>query len=176
MVVHIFNRVNSGGTKLSKRDLALAKICADGPEARDTMKTSIGRWRSEGCDFTLDWLLRSVNTILTGEAKFLYLHTQEAGDIASALKRAVKHIDSSLNMIGGRLGLDHDRVFSRSSQFPSWCGTSTPMAASWMRKPETSYSHGSRRPACGGASPDPSKASSTRTWASSTRAAAISTS
>lgn len=36
------------------------------------MKTSIARWRSEGYDFTLDWLLRSVNTVLTGEAKFLY--------------------------------------------------------------------------------------------------------
>ena len=34
VVVDIFNRVNSGGTKLSKGDLALAKICADGPRAR----------------------------------------------------------------------------------------------------------------------------------------------
>jgi hypothetical protein len=110
VVVDIFNRVNSGGTKLSKGDLALAKICADWPEARDTMKTSIARWRSEGYDFTLDWLLRSVNTVLTGEAKFLYLHSQGADEIASALKRAVKHIDTALNMIGGRLGLDHDRV------------------------------------------------------------------
>ena len=90
VVVDIFNRVNSGGTKLSKGDLALAKICADWPEARDTMKTSIARWRSEGYDFTLDWLLRSVNTVLTGEAKFLYLHSQGADEIASALKRAVK--------------------------------------------------------------------------------------
>jgi hypothetical protein len=114
VVVDIFNRVNSGGTKLSKGDLALAKICADWPEARDTMKSSIARWRSEGYDFTLDWLLRSVNTVLTGEAKFLHLHDKGAGDIASALKRAVRHIDSALNMIGGRLGLDHDRVlFSR---------------------------------------------------------------
>ena len=32
VVVDIFNRVNSGGTKLSKGDLALAKICADWPE------------------------------------------------------------------------------------------------------------------------------------------------
>lgn len=114
VVVDIFNRVNSGGTKLSKGDLALAKICADWPEARDTMKTSIAGWRSDGYDFTIDWLLRSVNTILTGEAKFLYLHDKDTADIAGALKRAVRHIDTSLNMIAGRLGLDHDRVlFSR---------------------------------------------------------------
>ncbi len=33
-VVEIFNRVNSGGTKLSAGDLALARICADWPELR----------------------------------------------------------------------------------------------------------------------------------------------
>ncbi|MDE4099222.1 GmrSD restriction endonuclease domain-containing protein [Phaeobacter gallaeciensis] len=114
VVVDIFNRVNSGGTKLSKGDLALAKICADWPEARDTMKGSISRWRSGGYDFSLDWLLRSVNTILTGEAKFLYLHDKSAEAIADALKRAVRQTDAVLNMIAGRLGLDHDRVlFSR---------------------------------------------------------------
>ena len=38
VVVNIFNKVNSGGTKLSKGDLALAKICAEWPEARGEMK------------------------------------------------------------------------------------------------------------------------------------------
>ena len=37
VVVDIFNLVNSGGTKLSKGDLALAKICADWPQAREEM-------------------------------------------------------------------------------------------------------------------------------------------
>lgn len=110
VVVDIFNRVNSGGTKLSKGDLALAKICADWPEARDTMKASISRWRAAGYDFTLDWLLRSVNTVLTGEAKFLHLHDRSADDISAALDRAVRHTDTALNLIAGRLGLDHDRV------------------------------------------------------------------
>ncbi|MEO9631517.1 MAG: DUF262 domain-containing protein [Sulfitobacter sp.] len=110
VVVDIFNRVNSGGTKLSKGDLALAKICADWPEARDTMKASLGRWREAGYDFTLDWLLRSVNTVLTGEAKFLYLHDRSADEISDALARAARHTDTALNMIAGRLGLDHNRV------------------------------------------------------------------
>ncbi|TPE46529.1 GmrSD restriction endonuclease domain-containing protein [Amaricoccus solimangrovi] len=116
IVVDIFNRVNSGGTKLSKGDLALAKICADWPDARDAMKAKLKEWNSAGYDFNLDWLLRSVNTVLTGEAKFLYLHDRSAEEIQGALKRAIKHIDTSLNMIGGRLGLDHDRViFGRFS-------------------------------------------------------------
>ena len=111
VVVDIFNRVNSGGTKLSKGDLALAKICSDWPEARETMKTKLTEWSTADYRFTLDWLLRSVNTALTGEAKFQYLHDKSADDIQDGLKRAIKHIDSSLNLIAGRLGLDHDQVF-----------------------------------------------------------------
>jgi len=111
VVVDIFNRVNSGGTKLSKGDLALAKICADWPEARDTMKVKLKDWAKADYHFNLDWLLRSVNTALTGEAKFQYLHDKSAEEIQEGLKRAIKHIDTSLNLIGGRLGLDHDQVF-----------------------------------------------------------------
>ena len=111
VVVDIFNRVNSGGTKLSKGDLALAKICAEWPEARDTMKTALRGWAAHGYHFNLDWLLRSVNTVLTGEAKFSYLHDQGRLDIENGLQRAKKHIDTSLNLIASRLGLDHDRVF-----------------------------------------------------------------
>jgi hypothetical protein len=111
VVVDIFNRVNSGGTKLSKGDLALAKICADWPEGRDAMKAKLKEWAQAGFHFNLDWLLRSVNTVLTGEAKFQHLHEKSASDVQGALERATRHIDTSLNLISGRLGLDHDQVF-----------------------------------------------------------------
>ncbi len=111
VVVDIFNQVNSGGTKLSKGDLALAKICADWPEARDTMKAKLKEWAKADYHFNLDWLLRSVNTILTGEAKFQFLHEKSAEEIQDGVNRATKHIDTSLNLIGGRLGLDHEQVF-----------------------------------------------------------------
>lgn len=110
VVVDIFNQVNSGGTKLSKGDLALAKICADWPDARDQMKKSLKGWAASGYHFNLDWLLRSVNTALTGEAKFSFLHDKSAEEVQDGLKRAVKRIDTCLNLIGGRLGLDHDQV------------------------------------------------------------------
>ena len=110
IVVDIFNRVNSGGTKLSKGDLALAKICSNWPEGRNQMKAQIEKWQKSGYNFDLDWLLRSINTVLTGEAKFLHLHDRGAEEIRDALARATKVIDSILNMIDGRLGLDHDRV------------------------------------------------------------------
>jgi len=111
VVVDIFNQVNSGGTKLSKGDLALAQICADWPEARDTMKAALKEWAKADYRFNLDWLLRSVNTALTGEAKFQFLQDKTAEEIQDGLSRAIKHIDTSLNLISGRLGLDHDQVF-----------------------------------------------------------------
>lgn len=111
VVVDIFNRVNSGGTKLSKGDLALAKICAEWPEGRDAMKAKLGEWAKLDFHFNLDWLLRTVNTVLTGEAKFQYLHDKSADEVKDALIRSNKHIDTCLNMISGRLGLDHDQVF-----------------------------------------------------------------
>jgi hypothetical protein len=110
VVVDIFNRVNSGGTKLSKGDLALAKICADWPEARDTMKQALKNWAMSGYHFNLDWLLRSVNTVLTGEAKFSFLHEKSAEEVQDALKRATQGINTCLYLISGGLGLDHDEV------------------------------------------------------------------
>lgn len=111
IVVDIFNKVNSGGTKLSKGDLALAKICADWPEGRTVMKAHLKEWEKAGFWFNLDWLLRSVNTVLTGEAKFQHLHEKSAEEIQDALHRSTKHIDTCLNLISGRVGLDHDQVF-----------------------------------------------------------------
>lgn len=110
VVVDIFNKVNSGGTKLSKGDLALAKICAEWPEARGKMKSQLSEWSDQGYDFNLDWLLRSVNTVLTGEAKFTFLHDQSPDAVQSGLDRATRQIDNVLNLIAGRLGLDHARV------------------------------------------------------------------
>lgn len=110
VVVDIFNRVNSGGTKLSKGDLALAKICADWPEGRDAMKAKLKEWEKSGFHFNLDWLLRSVNTVLTGEAKFQHLHEKSADEVKDALHRAGKHVEYILNLIGSRFGLDHDQV------------------------------------------------------------------
>lgn len=111
VVVDIFNRVNSGGTKLSKGDLALAKICATRPEARSELKETLARWRAADYNFSMDWFLRSVNTVANGEARFEHMHDMESEEFHDALRRATRSIDFVLNSIAGRLGLDHDRVF-----------------------------------------------------------------
>jgi hypothetical protein len=39
-----------------------------------------------------------------------YLHEKSAAELQDGLVRSTKHIDTALNLIGGRLGLDHDQV------------------------------------------------------------------
>lgn len=118
VVVEIFNRVNSGGTKLSKGDLALAKICAQWPEARQELKACLSKWRRAGFSFTLDWLLRTVNAVLTGEALFSALKDVEVDDFIAGLKKSERIIDTLLNLIATRLGLDHDRVLGSRGAIP----------------------------------------------------------
>jgi hypothetical protein len=110
VVVDIFNRVNSGGTKLSKGDLALARICAEWGDARPTMRRNLDRWAQRGLKFTADWLLRNVNATATGRAPFSALEDVTASDFQDALFTSLQNIDHVLNLLAGRLGLDHDRV------------------------------------------------------------------
>lgn len=118
VVVDIFNRVNSGGRKLSKGDLALARICSVEPDARSRMRKALDDWNEAGFAFTLDWLLRSVTTIATGDARFVALHDLDAATFNTALKRAVNHINTILDLIGARLGLDHQQVLTGHFAFP----------------------------------------------------------
>ena len=117
-IVEIFNRVNSGGTKLTKGDLALAKICAAWPDARKEMNARLDKWGKAGFYFSLDWLLRCVNSLVTGEALFAALDKVSAVAIQEGLKRSEKHIDYLLNLIASRLGLDHSRVLKSVFAFP----------------------------------------------------------
>lgn len=117
-VVEIFNIVNSGGTKLSKGDLALAKVCASWPEARDELKELLKKWRQAGFDFKMDWLLRCINTIKTGEAMFRAMDDLTIAQFKDGMKKAEKGIDRMLNIISSRLGLDHDRVLGSVYSFP----------------------------------------------------------
>lgn len=111
VVVDIFNRVNSGGTKLSKGDLALAKICASWPEARSEMNAHRLKWETAGYRFTLEWLLRNVNAVVTGEALFTALAPVAEEDIRKGLKETAGLVSIVLDVIAARLGLDFDRVF-----------------------------------------------------------------
>jgi Protein of unknown function DUF262 len=118
VVVDIFNRVNSGGTKLSKGDLALARICSEWADARPTMRRNLDRWADRGLRFTPDWLLRNVNALATGRAPFSALEDVSAGEFADALYKTLHNVDHLLDLVSARLGLDHDRVLMGRYAFP----------------------------------------------------------
>jgi hypothetical protein len=121
VVVDIFNRVNSGGTKLSKGDLALAKICAGWPEARDTMKEKLAKWKKVGFYFDLDWYLRCTNTVLTNTAFFSALKDKTTAEFQQGLTGAERAVDYLLNLLSSRLGIDHDRVLGGRYALPLLC-------------------------------------------------------
>lgn len=111
VVVDIFNRVNSGGTKLSKGDLALARICSEWADARPTMRRNLDRWAADrDLRFAPDWLLRTVNAVATGRAPFSALENVSAAEFSDALMKSLHNIDHLLDLVSSRLGLDHDRV------------------------------------------------------------------
>ncbi|MGM7644319.1 GmrSD restriction endonuclease domain-containing protein [Nocardia sp. JW2] len=109
-VVDIFNRVNSGGTKLSKGDLALATLCAQWPQARGNLRDHLIRWDKDGYTFTLDWLLRNVIAVGNGRSHFDALGDLEPAEFELALSESARQVDTFLDTVAGRLGLDHDRV------------------------------------------------------------------
>lgn len=117
-VVDIFNRVNSGGTKLSKGDLALAKLCAQWTDARVAMRDMLAGWKEAGFNFSLDWLLRNATAVATGRSKFEALDKVPADAFQDALTRSGNYIGTFLDVVSGRLGLDHDRVLMGRYAFP----------------------------------------------------------
>lgn len=118
VVVDIFNKVNSGGTKLSKGDLALARICSTQPDARARMRQALEDWKDQGFQFSLDWLLRCITTLTTNEAKFSFIHDLDGKQFVNGLNKAIKHISYLLDVIGDRLGLDHQQVLTGHYAFP----------------------------------------------------------
>lgn len=117
-VVDIFNRVNSGGTKLSKGDLTLARICAEWPQARQQMNKMLEAWASHGYVMKLDWLLRVTNAIVTGQSQFDALRGVPVNQVSSGLDRAEKAVNDILTLLSSRLGIDHDRVLAGRYAIP----------------------------------------------------------
>lgn len=117
-VVEIFNRVNSGGTTLSKGDLALARLCAESPDLRERMRQHLGTWQDLGYSFTLDWLLRNATAVATGRSQFKSLDRIDAEEFRQALEESVVYIGRFLEALSGRLGLDHDRVLMARYAIP----------------------------------------------------------
>ena len=118
VVVDIFNRVNSGGTRLSKGDLALARICAHWPEGRAQMQERLGKWRAAGFDANLDWLLRCMTGVVANVSEYESLDRIDIGTIQQSLGQTETAVDHLLDAMRSHLYMDTDRVFSSKQALP----------------------------------------------------------
>lgn len=118
IVVDIFNRVNSGGTTLSKGDLALAKIGADWPQVRGSMNNLLEKWRARGFSFKLEWLLRCINAVATGSALYSALADVKTPTFQRGLSETEGLVDTLLDTVVSRIGLDNDQVLGSRYSFP----------------------------------------------------------
>ena len=119
-VVDIFNRVNSGGTKLSKGDLALARIGAHWPEVRAEMQQRLSKWENAEFKANLDWLLRCMNTIITESSELERLEPEKHGIdlIQDSLRQTENAVDHLLEAMRSHLHMDIDRVYNSKQAFP----------------------------------------------------------
>ena len=118
VVVDIFNRVNSGGTRLSKGDLALARICSHWPEGRNEMQRRLTKWRVAGFDADLDWLLRCMTGVVANVSEYESLEKFDIGTIQRSLTLAEVAVDHLLEAMRSHLYMDTNRVFSSKQALP----------------------------------------------------------
>ncbi len=104
-IVEIFNAVNSGGQRLSKGDLALARLSLQWPDARETLLRYSREWRTQNLDLSLDWLLLAYNVFLTEEADFDKITKLPAQELKEGARSTKRYIDDVLNLLADRLGI-----------------------------------------------------------------------
>lgn len=112
-IVEIFNAVNSGGQKLSKGDLALAKMAINWPECRETLRAQVAEWKEQGLSFSLDWLLMAMNVVLTGRAEYEKdekIREYSEDELKRGYTKTQRRLSDVFNLVGDRLGLDHSEV------------------------------------------------------------------
>jgi hypothetical protein len=69
-VVKIFNKVNSGGTTLSRADLAMAHVCTEWPEARAELREFVAKMGHHGFPIDPEYLIRAVAGAADGAVSF----------------------------------------------------------------------------------------------------------
>jgi hypothetical protein len=96
------------------------------------MQARLGKWRKHGFHFRLELLLRCIKAVLTGEALFSALAKMNTPAFQEGIKRVEKAIDTLLNLITSRLGLDHDRMLG-SRYLNTWRKSQPNNPERWSR-------------------------------------------
>ena len=116
--VEIFNEVNSGGKRLKKGELALARIGAQWPWVREEMRQRLAKWEAKGFKADRDWLLRCITAIVADNSQYEELRRKSIPAIQQALELAEPAIDRLLEATQTYLGMDDDKVHKSKQSFP----------------------------------------------------------
>lgn len=119
VVVEIFNEVNSGGRKLSKGDLALARIGGQWPEVREEMQRRLSKWRQAAFAADRDWLLRCITALVADASEYEQLRNTPMAEIQRALEQSEPVIDRLLEATRTHLGMDTTKVHKSKQAFPA---------------------------------------------------------
>ena len=129
--VEIFNEVNSGGKKLTKGDLALARIGAQWPDAREEMWKRLAKWEQAGFKADRDWLLRCVTAVVTGYSEYERLmpasddpeYERLVPEAVAAIQQDIPQIEAAVDHLleatRTYLGMDTDKVHNSKQAFPA---------------------------------------------------------
>ena len=100
--------------------MALARIGAHWPAVRTEMQQRLNKWKRAGFDANLDWLLRCMNTLVTGSSELERLTPDRdgIGPIQDSLQQTENAVDHLLEAMRSHLYMDIDRVYNSKQAFP----------------------------------------------------------
>lgn len=97
--IDVFDRVNSGGTKLSEAELALAHITGKWPHARREMKNKGDELGQRRFGFDLTFFVRSLTGVVNGRALFETIHDTPRTELEDGWKNLSKILDYLLTVL-----------------------------------------------------------------------------
>ncbi len=98
----VFDRVNTGGTPLSKADVALAYMCSNWKEARRQFKRKMKKMAEKGFNFDLKFMVRAMNAVINYRAEYEILHENNEGELKEGWKKLDSILDYFLNILKNR--------------------------------------------------------------------------
>lgn len=97
--IDVFDRVNSGGTKLSEAELALAHITGKWPQARREMKRKGDELANRRFGFDLTFFVRSLTGVVNERALFETIHHTPRTELEEGWRKLAKILDYLLSVL-----------------------------------------------------------------------------
>lgn len=110
---HIFQIVNSAGTRVRKGELVLGRLNILWPEARSTIEKAQDKWKEHGLDLKIDWVLHTAAAVSSNRIEFDVLEDiTNRQTLRDTIGDTIKGTDALVNLLQDRLGIDHKRAMA----------------------------------------------------------------